>query len=437
MSLPAFFLPRAVPRIVPRTLPTLAALSVAALLLAGCGSGQNPSAQPASGQASGQPSSSDAEESPHAEPRLVTTYDGGVQVLDGETLQVLADFEMTGFNRINPAGDGRHVIISTANAFKVLDTGAWTDSDGKHRVAEPALTGLEFAANKPGHVVHHAGRTVLFSDGTGVVESFDTADLTASKDGEKPETDIHTAAEAHHGVAVELSTGELVLTLGYDGERPGITVLDADREEILRNEDCPGVHGEATAADEAVVIGCETGVLVYSDGVITKIDSPDSYGRIGNQAGSEESAVTLGDYKSDPDAELERPERISLINTATKQLQLVDLGTSYSFRSLARGPHGEALVLGTDGALHTIDPDSGAITASTPVLSPWEEPLEWQQPRPTLTVVDHTAYITDPSANTVTAVDIESGTVTATGELEHTPNELTGVPGVLEGHSHS
>lgn len=411
----------------PRAVPAAAALSMAALLLAGCSNAPAPASSPA--PASAPPSQPAGEESPHAEPRLVTTYDGGVQVLDGESLQVLADFEMSGFNRINPAGDGRHVIISTADAFKVLDTGAWTDEDGLHWTAEPALTGVEFATSKPGHVVHHAGRTVLFSDGTGVVESFETADLSASADGEKPETVIHTAAEAHHGVAVELSTGELVLTLGNDKERPGITVLDSNRKEIVRNEDCPGVHGEATAAGEAVVIGCETGVLVYDDGAITKISSPDAYGRIGNQAGSEESPVTLGDYKSDPDAELERPERISLINTVTKQLQLVDLGTSYSFRSLARGPHGEALVLGTDGALHHIDPETGDIVSSTPVVDPWEEPLEWQQPRPTLTVVDHTAYITDPAANTISAVDIESGTVTGSGVLEHTPNELTGVTG--------
>ena len=403
-----------------RTLPRLAALSVAALLLGGC------AAQPPSESAAPDPSEThQATPATDASPRLVTTYDGGVAVLDAGTLQVLAEFEMEGFNRVNPAGDGRHVIISTADAFKVLDTGAWTEDDGARQVAEPVLTGMEFAASKPGHVVHHAGRTVLFSDGTGVVESFATADLA----GGRPETQIHTAAQAHHGVAVELANGELVLTLGNDEQRPGIAVLDADRSEILRNEDCPGVHGEATAANEAVVIGCETGVLVYADGAITKIASPDAYGRIGNQAGSEESPVTLGDYKSDPDAELERPQRISLINTATKQLQLVDLGTSYSFRSLARGPHGEALVLGTDGALHSIDPDTGEITASTPVIAAWEEPLEWQQPRPTLTVVDHTAYITDPAANTISAVDIESGTVTGSGVLEHTPNELTGVTG--------
>lgn len=72
------------------------------------------------------------------------------------------------------------------------------------------------------------------------------------------------------------------------------------------------------------------------------------------------SAVVLGDYKTDPDAELERPERISLVDNATAELKIVELGASYSFRWLGRGRHGEALVLRTDGALHVLDPDSGA-----------------------------------------------------------------------------
>lgn len=393
------------------------ALAVSGLVLTGCGSSTDPAE-------SSTPSTSSAATVDAATPRIVTTYDGGVQVLDGESFEVLGDYPMEGFNRVNPAGDGRHVIISTAEGFEVLDTGVWSDGD-THYAQEPTLTGITFPTSKPGHVVRHDGKTVLFSDGTGEVTVFESADLAEGQ----PETETYQSEEAHHGVAVELSNGELVLTLGNEEERPGIVVFDENGEEIARNEDCPGVHGEATAAEEAVVIGCETGVLIYSDGEITKLDSPTEYGRIGNQAGSEESVITLGDYKQDPDAELERPEQISLINTETQELTLVDLEASYSFRSLARGPHGEALVLGTDGALHVIDPEAATVSNSIPVIDPWEEPIEWQQPRPTIFVNDHTAFITDPATNTIHAVDIESGEVTNTGDLEDTPNELTGVTG--------
>lgn len=204
-------------------------------------------------------------------------------------------------------------------------------------------------------------------------------------------------------------------------------MLDKNNKEIARNENCPGVHGEAAARNEAVAVGCEDGILIYKDGTFTKIDAPDDYGRIGNQAGSDTSPVLLGDYKTDPEAELERPTRVSLIDTETKKLRLVDLGTSYSFRSLARGPHGEAVVLGTDGALHVIDQNTGRIEKKIPVVGEWQEPLDWQQARPTLFVRDHTAYVSDPGKKALHAVDLETGKKTASVTLPESTNELSGV----------
>jgi outer membrane protein assembly factor BamB len=399
-----------------RTKPVrlLTALAVTGLLLTGCGSNANPAASGAI----------DASKVDKANPRIAITYDGGVKVLDGQSLKVLGDFPLEGFNRLNPAGDGRHVIVSAPEGFKVLDTGAWSDGNG-HYTQDPSMTNIVFPASKPGHVVRHDGKTVLFSDGTGEVTIFESSDLAKGQ----PKTETYKTKEAHHGVAIELSSGELIVTVGNEQKRSGIIVLDKDRKEIARNENCPGVHGEATAAGEAVVIGCQNGALIYSNGEITKLDSPTKFGRIGNQAGSEESVMILGDYKQDPDAELERPEQISLINTKTKQLTLVDLGASYSFRSLARGPHGEGLVIATDGSLHVIDPDKATVTKKIPVVQPWEEPIEWQQPRPTIFVNGGTAYITEPSTKKIHAVDIESGKITGTGNLEETPNELAGVTG--------
>lgn len=137
----------------------------------------------------------------------------------------------------------------------------------------------------------------------------------------------------------------------------------------------------------------------------------------------------LGDYKVDKDSELERPTRVSLTDTATGTLMLVDVEASYSFRSLGRGPGGEALVLGTDGKLRVIDPASGKVTAAIDVVEPWEESTTWQDPRPTLFVQGSTAYVTEPSSNTLHKVDLAAGVVTTSAELPHTPNELSGVEG--------
>jgi len=349
----------------------------------------------------------------HGHAPLAITYDGGIQLLDGETLEPTEDIELDGFNRLNPAGTDEHILVSTSEGFQVLDA------------AHGELTDIVFEADTPGHVVRHADKAVLFADGTGEITVFDPHGLD---EGEKPETETYSTPEAHHGVAVVLENGDLLTSLGDSETRVGAQVLDADGKEVAKAENCPGVHGEAAAKDEAIAIGCEDGVLVYSDGEFTKIDSPDEYGRIGNQAGSDESSVVLGDYKKDPDAELERPTQVSLIDTETKELKLVDLPASYTFRSLARGPEGEGLVLGTDGAIHVIDPDSGEISDSIEVISEeWKEPVDWQEPRPALFVREDTAYVTDPATKELHVVDIDHGEVTETVKLDVVPNELSGV----------
>ncbi|MFI1422305.1 zinc metallochaperone AztD [Streptomyces sp. NPDC020731] len=385
---------------------TALALAMSAVLTA-CGGGDD-----ASSDAKAVKETPGAKPATEVEDPLVATFDGGLYILDGESLELSGTIELPGFNRVNPAGDDDHVIVSTDSGFRVLDA------------AEQKLTDITYEGAKPGHVVRHAGKTVLFTDGTGEVNVLDPADLVG---GKKPGGRTYTSAEAHHGVAIELSNGELLSTLGTEEKRTGALVLDKDGKEIKRNEKCPGVHGEAAAKGEAVAVGCEDGVLIYKDGEFTKVDAPDDYGRIGNQAGSDASPVLLGDYKTDPDAELERPTRISLIDTETAKLRLVDLGTSYSFRSLGRGPHGEALVLGTNGALHVIDPETGRTEKEIPVVDAWQEPLDWQQPRPALFVRDHTAYVSEPGERRLHAVDIETGEKLTSVTLPKGTNELSGV----------
>ncbi|WP_041625297.1 zinc metallochaperone AztD [Stackebrandtia nassauensis] len=341
---------------------------------------------------------------------IVVTYDGGLFVLDGESLDLVEDIKLDGYNRVSPAGDDRHVLVSTAKGFRILDAAAAKLSDDT------------FKADKPGHVVHHADKTVLFADGTGDITVFDPEDLGAGL----PKTQTFHSDDPHHGVAVTLEDGRTLATFGDEESAKGVRVLDAKGKETDRDNDCPGTHGEATAADEVVAFGCENGVLVYADGKFSKIDSPDKYGRVGSQEGHEESTKLLGDYKTDPEAELERPERVSVIDPANGKLKLVDLGTSYSFQSLGRGPHGEGLVLGTDGALHVIDMDSAKVSDSFPVIDKWEEPLDWQQTRPSLFVGDHTAYVTSPDEKKIYAVDTHSGEITAETTLPQASNEITG-----------
>src|SRR5687767_6322653 len=106
--------------------PTLALSAALPLALAtGCASSGGASA--AAPTTSASPSTSELAEVGSSAPRLALAYDGGVQVLDAQTLAVLADEDLDGFNRLNAAGDGRHFLVSTQGGFQVLGGGAWAE----------------------------------------------------------------------------------------------------------------------------------------------------------------------------------------------------------------------------------------------------------------------------------------------------------------------
>jgi hypothetical protein len=414
-------------------LRALTALPLTAVLLTACGTENDP--EPTSsptatptGTAAEQ-TATDGVEAAGPQTRLAVTYDGGVLVLDADG-EVLLDEPLEGFTRLNPAGDGRHLLVSSADGFTALDLGAWTDEHGDHGhsfTSDPALTSWTVPAEEPGHVVPHHGRTTLFDDGTGTITAFDPHDLEDLADAE-PVVETWQTPEPHHGVAVQDGHGNLLHTVGDEESRNGIVVTTAAGAELAASDACPGVHGEAFAGDVAVV-GCEDGVLVVDGGEIRKVASPDGYGRIGNQAGHETSPYVLGDYKVDPDAELERPTRVTLVDTRDASLRLVDLPASYSFRSLGRTEAGDGLVLGTDGRLHVVDAERGRVTRSVRVTEPWREPTDWQQPRPTLLVLGETAYVTEPETDELHVVDLVDLEVEDTFALPETPNELNGVAG--------
>lgn len=414
--------------------PSRAALPVAAvavaLLVASCaepgdaGSGAADDAPSPSAEAAA-PTETD---SPAA--RLAVTYDGGVLVVDATEGEVLLDKPLEGFTRLNPAGDGRHLLLSSSGAFTALDLGAWTEAHGDHGhsfVTDPAMVDFTVAADEPGHVVVHHGRTTLFDDATGTITAFDPDDL-ADLAEEQPELDTWTTDEAHHGVAVQEGHGRLIHTVGDEDSRSGLRVIRPGGDVLAESDQCPGVHGEAYAG-EVPAVGCEDGVLLVVGDGFAKAQSPDAYGRMGNLAGHDTSPVLLADYKTDPDAELERPTRVALVDSRDASVRLVDLGTSYTFRSLGRTPAGDALVLGTDGSLHVVDVTTGAVTTRVPVVAPWEEPEDWQQPRPALRVVDDVAYVTEPATSEVHVVDLESLAVTGSLSLPVVPNEIQAVTG--------
>ncbi|MTD16197.1 hypothetical protein GIS00_19855 [Nakamurella sp. YIM 132087] len=410
---------------------TTSAVAGVLALLSGCGTtAQAGSSSTAVPTADTTPSSSAASPSPSsaattaqsAGDRLTLTYDGGILVLDADTLGTVADLPLDGFNRLNSADDGEHVYVTTEGGFRVLATGA--------RGGEAALTDLTFPATTPGHVVRHAGTTALFDDGTGRIQLFPTDALVdgGGTVAALPETRDVESAEAHHGVAVELADGTLLATLGNSETRTGVRALDAAGKEVSRFEQCPSVHGEGVVEGEAVVFGCQDGLLVYSGGSFTKLDSPDEFGRIGNAYVTDDSPVAVVDYKDDPDAEGVELTHLALADTSNTAagLDVLDLpnGVAYTWRGVGRDSNDDAWILGTDGALHRLDVAAGKLAESYPVIEAWRGPAEWQTAHPALVVDDDIAYVTEPATNSVHRVDLGTGQVLGTVELDVTPKEV-------------
>lgn len=386
-----------------------AALAGFLLLATACADGSGTAGSPAES-----PSASASSASTHG--RLAVSSPGSISVLDGTTLDVIETFDSEEFTRLNAAGDGRHVFVTTKSGFQLLDT------------AVPKLTDLTVDAKAAGHVVRHAGNTVLYDDGTGTTTIVKTEDLANIKDT-LPDSTSYTADAAHHGVSIVLADGTLVTTLGDKTSRPGAVALEPHDDHwhtITESKECPGIHGEGTAMNEAVVFGCEDGALLYHDGEFEKFTAPDQYGRMGNAFVSETSPIVVGDYKNDPDAEGYLLNSVALIDTEKHSYNVVKLPDTvkYTFRDVARGPGDLAYILSTNGAIHVLDPETGKIINEFPVIQAWEGPKEWQDAHPAIVVNGDIAFVSEPAANTVHSVDLTTGKILASKKMDSVPNEM-------------
>ena len=426
-----------------------------ALSLAACGSsGSSAASGSAAPEASQAATSAEQVEVADLDPRVAIAYDGGILVLDSATGETLADVKKEGFLRLNPAGDNRHVLVTSSAGFEVLDLGLIVKPHGDHNhyyTTTPVLTGSTVPADHAGHVVTHADHTALFADGTGTVTTYEVAALEDGQLAPDELTSLTTSAP-HHGVAVPMSNGNTMVTQGTEDERHTVQVLAPDGSVVTETTDCPGVHGEATAQGEDVFsIGCTNGSVVYRDGQFHKVPVPEDYQRSGNQFGSPASPYVLTDYKTiEPteDGELERPTQVGILNTTDATTTTLDLGSAYWFRSFARGADGEGLVLTYDGKLNIIDMEAGTVTNQVDVVTPWEENDDWQQPGPNVKAAGDFAYVTDPTAQKLHIIQISTGQILSSFDLAVVPNEMTVVDAETshgqahhdhgeEAHSHS
>lgn len=425
-----------------RLVSAVVSLSAAAAITLSACSADEPQATEVS---SSEAVTSDIKEEAGPRDRLVATYDGGVMVIDAQTLEVIETFKLEGFNRLNPAGDGRHVMVTTQGGWQLLDAGTWTEPHGDHTHSfstQPRLTDVKIPAKVPGHVVNHEGKTALWDDGTGKTVLFDSEEWTEfAEKGMYVADREYQAPEAFHGVAVPTMDNQLFVAVGTGDKRSGAALLDTAGKELAATDQCPGIHGETVAGD-AIVAGCENGAIALHGDHFQHFAAPDEFGRIGNLFATEGSRVVLGDYKSDPEGGYGL-SHISLIDLDGEKITTIDTGAQYTFRDLARGLDNVSLVLGTDGKLRVYD-EAGELLRSVDAIDAWEAPEEWQTAHPALVESDGYAYVTDPAHNKIVQIDYTKGEIVREAVLPHATNEITVATGQLldadmhkgDGHEH-
>lgn len=366
------------------------------------------------------------------EPRLALTYDGGVMIVNAETLKPIKTVPMAGKNlRLRPSGDSRYLLVDSGKGLEVLDIGSWTQAHGEHghsKVMDPSLTGQKIEVSKVGHVSPNADHTLVFDDGDGSVDIFHTEDMFSAEAKKqkvlKPEKTV--TLPAHHGNAYMLKGGSIVHTIADKGHAKGVMIIDKDGKKVAENTDCPGTHGAAVAKGGVMTFGCEDGTLLVKDGKITKIKAPDKFARMGNQYGSEDCKYVFSDYKT---SEKDLADKVAVIDTEAGTMKVVKLPAAYAWRGIDFSSDGHGIVLTQDGNLHVIDPEHGDIHKTIKALKPFTEPKEWEKPSPTIHAQGHWVYVTDPAEKKVYGIELSVMKVMVTGTLPQVPNEIDGTLG--------
>lgn len=395
------------------------AIGVLALTVAGCSSAESAdeAVQETSGAA--RPGSDLAAEAGSTEvegpePRLVIADadSGRIEVLDLATEESVHSFDVGEASSLTTINN-RYVVATDERHANLLDPGSWTIDHGDHThsyTKEPAEIG-ELEGADPAHVIAGDRKVSVFFDGSGTAEIVDFDSLSTG------ESTVAATVEStpHHGIAVPLSDHVVVSTGGTKEVLPtGLELRDGSGS-VVRQLDatCPGMHGEAVFSNYFVV-ACEDGVVkvdATADFATTKFPYPTPDARAWSLAHGSRGALVAAPTET---GVLVLDTRTGAWIQASAPVEAVDAGVSSDEKSV--------LAVHTDGTFRVFDAVTGAELSSTPVLA---APYDEAEPTPSVRVGGTRAYVSDPSANTVTEVDYrDGGRIARTFDLDFSPASI-------------
>lgn len=344
---------------------------------------------------------------------LIVAHEGSVTVLNGRNLDIMTTILIDGIAEPAVSSDDRHVYIASKSGgdVVVLDAGSYAIPHVGHAhyyIIEPTVLDIHLKTTPSSYFAAGSDHTAIFDRTTGTTSYFNDIALIAGG------LDIATIdGTAHNGIAVPIGDSQLLISSTADGETASsLSRVNESGEVLDTSPECRELQGGERTL-HAVVFGCRGSVLVYEDGAFRAIQLDSEDNRVTALSGTAHSDVLLSDYSE---------TEISLIDLNQDSVQVIDLGVRYT--DLARGADGEAIVLGADGAIRIIDPETGDISSTIPSIDAFSVDADDNAPRPTLVVMEHLAFVTDVTESRVIAIDIYEGTFLAEVALPSEPYGL-------------
>ena len=344
-----------------------------------------------------------------------------VHMLDAASGEVIASFATAGqAGRVYASPNGRFgfVVHRDEDRVSLVHSGLTTVDHLDHVdlvQGSPYVAATMNVGREPTHFFAHDNDVAFFNDEDGTVSLLDQRLLGLSLDYAQV-----TVAQPDHGApAVH---GDYVLSGYYDLGR--VDIYRRSGEQVTTIEDCPGLHGKGMAGD-LIVYGCEDGVLLirvtgdnFED---TKLANPANTPedvRVGTVAAHEDSEVMIGNFGAG----------IVIINPTTGTLSPVELGTNPLQMAFADAE--TLVVLGDDGQLYLLEPDSGETLSSIQVMDAPDLEAEGVV-RPTLIVRGDFVYVSDPSTQQLHEVALADLSLRRSMALDFTPYSLAAfsIPG--------
>lgn len=340
-----------------------------------------------------------------------------VSVIDPESRQRIASFGTPGkIGNVYPSSTGRWVFLvhTDANRVTILDTGLRLEDHGGHQDVEagaPYIRGTVFPGQKPIDFWAGHGMATVHNDDDGAVTVFDERELENTI---APRT-IKGAGTGHNNAVVLEDL--VLLSLASEGTVTAYGL--ADGAPRARFDGCPRTHGWTAPSPAFAAAGCLDGVLLFSksgpDLAARKVAEPD---------GSPENArvSTIVSHRANPVLVGNFGDGLALIQPDATVLQPVPLSAApVRFTYDRAGARVIALTL--DGQAHAVNPASGTVLWSAAAVAAVDP--SGATPRPSLTVGDSIAYLSDPTRGIVVRIDL------ATGNQTGAPIQVGGSPSLL------